>query len=293
MGLLFSQATLLGVIFGYLKQKILNRKGGFGRVFECRHKIDGMTYAVKKIRFYEDKEDEVIREVKIMAGLNHPNVVRYNQAWIEDIHGVVSTDEESYGTDISGSPRPAKMLYLAMEFCHGTLEQVIENPPQRTLIEKYFAQMLQGLKYIHEKGIVHRDLSKQNILLDFDGNIKIGDFGLAILFDRAAADCSMMTSGPVGNVSYFAPEMTRSPTYINEKTDVFSLGLIFFEMVYRMDTQSERAHMFEKIRNGSLDWSTINLGYDFIHHLLEIDPCKRVSAEEVLDLVRVEKGNIS
>ncbi|XP_073044133.1 putative F-box protein At3g10240 isoform X1 [Primulina eburnea] len=56
-----------------------SRKGGYGRVFECRHKLDGITYAVKKIPFNEDNEDQVIQEVKIMAQLHHPNIVRYHQ----------------------------------------------------------------------------------------------------------------------------------------------------------------------------------------------------------------------
>ncbi|XP_073157336.1 uncharacterized protein [Henckelia pumila] len=264
-------------------------KGGYGRVFECRHKLDGMRYAVKKIMFNEDNEDQVIREVKIMAQLHHPNIIRYHQAWIEEGCEIPSTDDSSHGSshDTDNSNQPTKTLYVAMEFCYGTLEEVIENEVlDPETIRKYFRQMVQGLAYMHKKGIVHRDLSKQNILLDSNGDIKIGDFGFAILFDRAAADSSTMmsTSGPVGNVSYRAPEMTRSPTYINDKTDVFSLGLILFEMVHQMKTQAERATKFDKIRKASVDWSTINLGpYDFIHELLEIDPYKRISAEQALE----------
>ncbi|XP_073152197.1 uncharacterized protein [Henckelia pumila] len=109
----------------------------------------------------------MVREVKILAELNHSNVVCYHQTWIEDIDGPLSADDESYGTDTSGPPRPpTKILYLAMEFCHGTLERFIEIPLQPIPIEKYFTQMVLGLTYIHEKGIIHRDLSKQNILLD-------------------------------------------------------------------------------------------------------------------------------
>ncbi|XP_073289655.1 uncharacterized protein [Primulina huaijiensis] len=282
-----SQAFSLSSYFQSMYE-VLNKigKGGYGRVFECRHKLDGMTYAVKKIPFNEDNEDQVIQEVKIMAQLHHPNIVRYHQSWIEEGYDLSSADDESCSTDNSNPP--TKTLYVAMEFCHGgTLEGIIKNPLDMGTIEKYFTQMAKGLGHIHEKGIIHRDLSKQNVMLDSNGDIKIGDFGFAMLFDRGADGSSMTsTSGPVGNVSYRSPEMTRSPTFINDKTDIFSLGLMMFEMVHHMTTQSERARKFDQIRNGSLDWSTINLrSYDFIIELLEINPCKRSSAKEVLDLV--------
>lgn len=75
-----------------------------------------------------------------------------------------------------------------------------------------------------------------------------------MLFDRAADDGSMMnTSGPVENVSYCAPKMTRSSAYINDKINILSFRLMLFEMVHQMMTQSERAHKFDQIRNCLLD----------------------------------------
>ncbi|XP_073044149.1 uncharacterized protein [Primulina eburnea] len=99
--------------------EVLNKigKDEYGRVFECRPKLDGMMYALKKIPFNEDNEDQVIQQVKIMAQLHHPNIVLYHQSWIEEGYDLSSADDESYGTDTSNPP--TKTLYVAMEFCHG------------------------------------------------------------------------------------------------------------------------------------------------------------------------------
>ncbi len=160
----------------------------------------------------------------------------------------------------SRTTRPvASTLYIQMEYCERhTLRDLIrkglyDNPNE---VWRLFRQILEGLVHIHSHGIIHRDLKPDNIFIDITTNPRIGDFGLATsgqyqLADRP--DSSLVADGDmtrsIGTTLYVAPELRShvSGTY-NDKVDMYSLGIIFFEMCYPLRTAMERDQVIMQLR---------------------------------------------
>ncbi|ROK15908.1 Interferon-induced, double-stranded RNA-activated protein kinase [Anabarilius grahami] len=137
-------------------------------------------------------------------------------------------------------------LFIQMEFCEGgTLTEWIRatnrTNKQRTTVEihKIFYEIVSGVEYIHSNKLIHRDLKPDNILFGTDGKVKIGDFGLV-------AAQTNHSGGPIerskrrGTLQYMSPEQENKRNY-DEKTDIFPLGLIWFEMLWKLSTGMERA----------------------------------------------------
>ncbi|XP_062065243.1 interferon-induced, double-stranded RNA-activated protein kinase isoform X2 [Lepus europaeus] len=134
--------------------------GGFGQVFKAKHRIDGKTYVIKRVKYNSEKAE---REVKALAALTHPNIVHYYGCW-----DGYDYDPESSNSDTENSMNmnlgvKTRCLLIQMEFCdRGTLEQWIENRRQnksdKALALEFFQQITTGLKYIHSKELIHRDL---------------------------------------------------------------------------------------------------------------------------------------
>uniref|UniRef100_A0ABI7YGL3 non-specific serine/threonine protein kinase n=2 Tax=Felis catus TaxID=9685 RepID=A0ABI7YGL3_FELCA len=204
----------------------------------------------------------------------------------EDCNGKDSYHE----SEPSATTEAVHYLYIQMEYCEkSTLRDTIDQGLYQDTIRlwRLFREILDGLAYIHEKGMIHRDLKPVNIFLDSDDHVKIGDFGLAtdhLAFtadgkqDDTAdhlikPDPSGHLTGMVGTALYVSPEVQGStrPTY-NQKVDLFSLGIIFFEMSYHpMVTASERIFVLNQLRDKSV-----------ISWLLNHDPAKRPTATELL-----------
>jgi eukaryotic translation initiation factor 2-alpha kinase 4 len=155
-------------------------------------------------------------------------------------------------------PRYAS-LYIQMEFCERqTLRDLIHRGLDKNIDEvwRLFRKIVSGLAHIHEAGIIHRDLKPENIFIDTANSPKIGDFGLATSGVHAPAPKrnsstldADMTKG-IGTASYVAPEvLSNTPGTYTEKVDMYSLGVIFFEMCYPFPhTSMERAKLVEDIR---------------------------------------------
>ncbi|XP_066885053.1 eIF-2-alpha kinase GCN2 isoform X3 [Kogia breviceps] len=200
-------------------------------------------------------------------------------------------------------------LYIQMEYCEkSTLRDTIDQGLYRDTVRlwRLFREILDGLAYIHEKGMIHRDLKPVNIFLDSDDHVKIGDFGLATDHLAFAADGkqddtsgdhliksdpSGHLTGMVGTALYVSPEVQGSTksTY-NQKVDLFSLGIIFFEMCYHpMVTASERIFVLNQLRDPTspkfpedFDDGEHTKQKSVISWLLNHDPAERPTATELL-----------
>ncbi|CAJ1933325.1 unnamed protein product [Sphenostylis stenocarpa] len=246
--------------------------GGFGHVVLCKNKLDGRQYAVKKIRL-KDKSmpDRILREVATLSRLQHQHVVRYYQAWFEtevsDSYGdsawgskttvsstfsfKAATSNDVFGHD---NQLESTYLYIQMEYCPRTLHQVFEsynNHFDKDLAWHLFRQIVEGLAHIHGQGIIHRDLTPNNIFFDARNDIKIGDFGLAKFLKLEHLDqdlghtadatgVSIDGTGQVGTYFYTAPEIEQGWPKIDEKADMYSLGVVFFELWHPFGTAMER-----------------------------------------------------
>ncbi|XP_064148277.1 eIF-2-alpha kinase GCN2 isoform X6 [Loxodonta africana] len=221
----------------------------------------------------------------------------------------ISEKNGCHESESSVTTEAVHYLYIQMEYCEkSTLRDTIDQGlyQDTTRLWRLFREILDGLAYIHEKGMIHRDLKPVNIFLDSDDHVKIGDFGLAtdhLAFaadgkqdDQAGdhvikSDPSGHLTGMVGTALYVSPEVQGSTrSAYNQKVDLFSLGIIFFEMSYHpMVTASERIFILNQLR----DPTSPKFPEDFndgehakqksvISWLLNHDPAKRPTATELL-----------
>ena len=158
----------------------------------------------------------------------------------------------------SDSRRPPSMLYIQMEYCERhTLRDLIRKTMTADDSWRYVRQITEGLAHIHGLGIIHRDLKPDNVFLDIAGNPKIGDFGLATTsqyqFSEKAVTMSGYSAGDmtrsVGTTLYVAPELrSAAHTTYNDKVDMYSLGIIFYEMCQPFSTGMERIRALQEVR---------------------------------------------
>ncbi|ODV89249.1 hypothetical protein CANCADRAFT_16753, partial [Tortispora caseinolytica NRRL Y-17796] len=194
----------------------------------------------------------------------------------------------------------AYTLFIQMDYCENlTLSDLIKQglasrPDDYWLL---FRQLIEGLKHIHGMGIIHRDLKPSNIFIDRDGNCKIGDFGLAKnvhseqpTMGSAGGDVEDITT-EIGTALYAAPEMSSSKVNakVSDKVDMYSLGIIFFEMCCPLRTVMERVSVLRRLRSSSIAFphEFISNGKhqaesSIIRSLLDHDPSRRPNAAELL-----------
>ena len=185
--------------------------GGMAVVYRAYDTIDDRTVAVKILKDEFLGNEEFIRrfknESKAIAVLSHPNIVK-----VYDV---------SFGDRIQ---------YIVEEYIDGiTLREYLDQQKKIKWKEAihFTAQILRALQHAHEKGIVHRDIKPQNIMLQQDGTIKVTDFGIA-RFSRSMTHT--MTDRAIGSVHYIAPEQARGDL-TDEKTDLYSVGVMLYEMI--------------------------------------------------------------
>ncbi|XP_071059744.1 interferon-induced, double-stranded RNA-activated protein kinase-like isoform X2 [Pseudochaenichthys georgianus] len=220
-------------------------RGSYGQVFKAREKLTGKYRAIKIVRCGSGKIEEALQEVETLSKLEHPNIVRYLISWLED---------SGYSPDQSGSSTQNRYLYILTELCVKSLRVWIdENNEKKSLLDPKrreealtkFQQTVRGVEYIHSKTLIHRDLKPENIMIGQDGQVKIVDFGMVTL-DNDPENLRERLMGK-GTTSYMAPEQMRQKTY-DRKVDIFPLGLIYFELLWKMSTCCERAMGWPDLR---------------------------------------------
>ncbi len=187
--------------------------GGMAYVYKAYDNIDDRIVAVKILKEEYLANDEFTRrfknESKAIAILSHPNIVK-----VYDV---------SFGD---------RMQYIVMEYIDGiTLKEYIDQQKDFKWKEAvhFTVQILRALQHAHDKGIVHRDIKPQNIMLLPDGTIKVTDFGIA-RFSRQDIRTTRATDKAIGSVHYISPEQARGEI-TDEKADIYSVGVMLYEML--------------------------------------------------------------
>lgn len=185
--------------------------GGMAVVYKAYDCIDDRIVAVKVLKEEYLKNEEFRRrfknESKAVSVLSHPNIVK-----VYDV---------SFGD---------RMQYIVMEYIDGiTLKEYIDQQKVLTWNEAvhFTVQILRALSHAHERGIVHRDIKPQNIMMLEDGTIKVTDFGIARF---AESETRTMTDKAIGSVHYISPEQARGGK-TDSKSDIYSVGVMLYEML--------------------------------------------------------------
>ena len=203
-------------------------QGGMGTVFKARQlKLDRLV-AVKIIRPETASDpafaERFMREAKTLARLNHPGIVSVHD------FGDVNLWDHSAGSKTSGGT----LFFFIMEYVEGAnLRQLMQSAPiSPSLTLGIIQQVCDALQYAHEEGVVHRDIKPENIMLDSKGRVKIADFGLAKLADQSGEDWTLTgTHQVMGTPRYMAPEQLAGSRNVDHRVDIYSLAVVFYEML--------------------------------------------------------------
>ncbi|XP_076017553.1 MAP/microtubule affinity-regulating kinase 4 isoform X2 [Genypterus blacodes] len=239
-------------------------KGNFAKVKLARHILTGREVAIKiidKTQLNPTSLQKLFREVRIMKGLNHPNIVQ--------LFEVIETD---------------KTLYLIMEYASGgeVFDYLVSHGRMKEIEARAkFRQIVSAVHYCHTKNIVHRDLKAENLLLDADANIKIADFGFSNEFTLGNKLDTFCGSPP-----YAAPELFQGKKYDGPEVDVWSLGVILYTLVsgsLPFDGQNLK-ELRERVLRGKYRvpfyMSTDCEG--ILRRFLVLNPSKRCTLEQVM-----------
>jgi len=190
-------------------------EGGMGAVFLVRERSTGREFAAKKIKPEYVRDPHIVRrfrrEERVLRSLAHTHIVPLFDAFLDESGGV-----------------------LVMEYMPaGDLASAINSKGVTSaMLASIFDDVVAGVRFLHENGVVHRDLKPGNVLLDANGRAHVSDFGLAVLEIR---DTTPLTGARefVGTFHYAAPEQMRDAANVDARADVFSLGLIAYEIALR------------------------------------------------------------
>ncbi|GAA5881930.1 hypothetical protein JCM16303_003472 [Sporobolomyces ruberrimus] len=245
-------------------------EGSSGRVKLVKHKHTGQYAAVKIIpkphtqRARPEKSDKVLlgieKEIVIMKLIEHPNVLRLMDVW--------ETGSE---------------LYLIMEYVEGG--ELFDYLVKRGKLHAdealhYFQQIISGVDYCHRFNICHRDLKPENLLLDKEKNIKIADFGMAAL-ERGG----QLLETSCGSPHYASPEIVAGLNYHGSSSDIWSCGIILYALLtgtLPFDHPDVRS-LLQRVKLGRYNmpsWLPAD-AQDLIRRMLEVDPEKRITMEEI------------
>jgi len=190
--------------------------GGMSTVYKGIQPSLNRSVAIKVLPIHMAKEEELVgrfeRESSIIASLNHPNIIQIYDRGV---------DEGNY--------------YIVMELVDGGgLDRMIHAKPLPIYqVVNFAVQIARGLEFAHAKGVVHRDIKPSNILISSEsGTVKISDFGIAKLAEEQMAD-RMLTreKTAIGTADYMSPEQRRDSRQIDARSDIFSFGILLYEMV--------------------------------------------------------------
>jgi len=251
----------------------------------------------------------------------------------ESTEGLIFTPTDSgspHPKTITNGPDPShpppiniiNVLYIKMQLCEITLQEWLDREdrvPDTNTNVQIFIQIARGMEYVHSLGMIHRDMKPANIFINRNPageyDVKIGDFGLAkelielderrrslsgisgFNMERSSPGNRSTHTGRIGTKIYAAPEQENSREY-TEKADIYSIGIIFFEMSYHFYTKMERVKVLTDLRNSIFPpkfTADHQLEATFISWMLANDPEQRPSATEILRTLikHAEQGRIA
>ena len=238
-------------------------KGAFGSVFRALNMGTGETVAVKQVKLADLPKSElqvITLEIDLLKNLDHPNIVKYR-----------------------GFVKSAESLNIILEYCeNGSLHSISKNFGKfpENLVGLYMSQVLHGLLYLHEQGVIHRDIKGANILTTKQGLVKLADFGVA------TRTTGINESNVVGTPYWMAPEVIEL-SGATTASDIWSLGCTVIELLDGKPPYHKLPPMHALFRIVNDDHPPLPEGAspvvrDFLMQCFQKDPNLRVSARKLL-----------
>ena len=253
----------------YKIQKLLG-EGSFGKAYLAKTDKDDKKYVIKQIimdGMTDQEKRDTFNEAVILKKLDHPNIIKFKEVFLQR--------------------KPQEALNIVTEFADGgdlsqKIEQQKKKPFQESEILDYITQICLALQHVHKKHIIHRDLKSGNVFLMKSGIIKLGDFGIAKVLKSQKAKTM------VGTPYYLSPEIINNKPY-DSKSDIWALGVLLYElMTFKMPFNATSLPLLSiKINRGVFHPPPKIYSAEIknlLNRCLTIDPTKRPSINEILDL---------
>nr|XP_019045791.1 STE/STE11/CDC15 protein kinase [Kwoniella bestiolae CBS 10118]OCF24721.1 STE/STE11/CDC15 protein kinase [Kwoniella bestiolae CBS 10118] len=254
-------------------------RGASGSVYRALNFLTGETVAIKSISLLSlppSSLPDIMSEIDLLKNLNHPNIVKYK-----------------------GFARDKENLFIVLEYCeNGSLQSILKKFGKfpESLIAVYISQVLEGLIYLHEQGVIHRDIKGANILTNKDGSVKLADFGVSSKNQPKPSASSSPgmehtkkednDNEVVGSPYWMAPEVIEQ-NGASTASDIWSVGCVIVELLEGKPPYGELAPMQALWRIVQDEGMKIPDGAspivkDFLYHCFQKDPNLRVSAKKLL-----------
>lgn len=246
--------------------------GSFANVYKCINTTTNEMFACKVVNLNIRQNTKFLQnfknELSIHSQMVHPGIIQLHDVQLDD-----------------------KYIYIILEYSsYGNMEQIVQMnggiPEAEAMV--YFKQVMEAIKYIHEMGVAHRDVTLKNILISQNGSAKLSDFGLC----KLQPENSYLTT-TCGTFVYVPPEILQQKQYDGMKADIWSAGICLYAMTsnhlpWMVDENVPAEKVWEETKKQicsgeiSFDERQSEILRDLISQMLSVDPEYRPDAEEVL-----------